>query len=725
MGFMKVINRISIKSFLFAIVGVLAVVLTALSISNALRTYAETKEIKRIAMANELSDLVISAAANEAKERGLTSALLSSATSADNELLRELNEARAKGDDSIKKASAVAKTLVEADGSNVALKSSFDNVTKLYGELEATRKVVDREAGREGAKNFPPQEFIKQMNGFIDANAEFRLSSLTSASSKSTLQEALAMNIELKQAVWLVSEYAGRERATLGGFIAGKKPLDQTTLEKLNSFKAIVDINIKPIVKLKEASGMDQAVLKAVSKMEDVFLTKFKDLRTSVYAADKHFVGEYNITGKEWIERATEGIDSVLGVSTAVGQMVSGKVAVELSAAKRGMTISLIILAGTMILSIFSIWVIRTKVVSPMHYLNDTMSTIENTNDLTLSINVKSQDESGQMATTFNKMISKFHSIIKDLHSSIEHLASSSEELSASATQIAGGSKSQSARATQVSTAAQEMSATIIEVAKNVSAASDAAREASGVATKGGEIVTQTIDSMNGISRTAKDSSQIISKLGSRSHEIGNIINVIDDIADQTNLLALNAAIEAARAGEQGRGFAVVADEVRKLAEKTMTATKEIGAMIKAMQDETAKAITSVENEVKAVESGVKLAKDAGDALREIVSKVDVVTSMIHQVSTASEQQSAAVEQISSDIESVANVITETSASADQIAKASMEMAELSTNLKSAVEMFKISTTSASDVIPMKETKEKPGKLRVLKGLSQAAAVSE
>ncbi|MBE7414746.1 MAG: hypothetical protein HS130_05745 [Deltaproteobacteria bacterium] len=179
-----------------------------------------------------------------------------------------------------------------------------------------------------------------------------------------------------------------------------------------------------------------------------------------------------------------------------------------------------------------------------------------------------------------------------------------------------------------------------------------------------------------------------MSKLGSRSEEIGNIISVINDIADQTNLLALNAAIEAARAGEQGRGFAVVADEVRKLAEKTMKATKEIGVMITAMQEETGKAISSMEHEVKAVEKGVKLATAAGQSLHEIVEKVGAVTSRMHQVAAAAEQQSTTTDQISGDVATMANVITDTSASAQQIARASEEIAELATGLKSKVEVF-------------------------------------
>ncbi len=685
----RFLRRLSIKNFLMGTISILLLALTVLSINNVLNARKTGREIARLDTANMLADKILEASGYEAKERGVTSEAITSSAAADDSIIRMIQELRSKGDDTINKAYELAKKLAEMDGANPTLDMAVRKAQALHSELESARRNADRNFGRTTNKDYSAKDYTDVITSYIDANADIRTTAFTSSSGKETLQEALRMNLELKHAVWLVSEYAGRERAILARFVSSRIPFEKDTLEKLNTYRAIVDINLRPILRFKDSKDTDPEVLAAVSKMEEVFLGSFEGLRKSVYAGGS--AGNYPVSGKEWVDNSSAAINTILDVSAAVGKMVDDRIVPDLRASRRSMTVSIIVLALIVTLGMASLFVIKSKVVSPMLFLNDRMSAIEKSGDLTVKIDVTSEDESGQMADTFNKMMSKFHDIVREIHSSVDYLASSSEELSASATQIAGGSQAQSAKAAQVSTASQEMSATITEVAKNVSSASDAAKEANGVAVKGGDIVSKTIESMNGISKTARESSEIISTLGNRSHEIGNIINVIDDIADQTNLLALNAAIEAARAGEQGRGFAVVADEVRKLAEKTMKATKEIGDMINAMQNETQKAITSMESEVTAVNTGAKLAEEAGGALKEIVDKVSVVTSMIHNITTALEQQSAATEQISGDIESVSDVIAETSKSAQQIAGASNEIAKLAAGLKTNVEIFKVS----------------------------------
>ncbi|MBI5886848.1 MAG: methyl-accepting chemotaxis protein [Deltaproteobacteria bacterium] len=671
-----------------AVVGLLVVILAAQSVLGFIDKYNYKREMERVDIANELADYILEATGFEAKERGMTVIALNSNTALDASQIERIRAVRESGEQAWTKAIADAKLLTDdLDTSNSLLRSAVSKLHATHGEMIEARRKADRNFTM-AAKDYAAQEWIRAITGFIDANTELRLSAFTSTASKDTMQEALRVNLELKQAIWLVGEYAGRERATAGNFISAGKPMDAAAIEKLNTFRAIVDINVKPIMRLREMGGVDAGILNGITKMEGVFLGKFAETRRQVYEASS--TGRYPVSGAEWIARSSEAIDTIIDVSLAVGKSVDDKVMAELAAAKRGLVLSAVFVVIICVVGIGSIWVINSKVISPMLHLNRSMREIENTGDLTTQIEIHSEDESGQMAEAFNSMMEKFHAIITEIHASAEQLASSSEELSSSAIQIADGTKQQASKATQVSTSSHEMSTTIIEVAKNVQSAAEAAKAASGVAVTGGDIVARTIGSMTVISKNAKESSQIISALGTRSREIGNIINVINDIADQTNLLALNAAIEAARAGEQGRGFAVVADEVRKLAEKTMTATKEIGAMIKAMQDEMTKAIASVEKEVVAVTEGVGYAGEAGNALREIVSKVDVVTAMNNQITTAIEEQSAVTEQISGDIADVATVVNQTTAAAHQIARASEEIAEHASRLKTTVEVFKV-----------------------------------
>ena len=311
--------------------------------------------------------------------------------------------------------------------------------------------------------------------------------------------------------------------------------------------------------------------------------------------------------------------------------------------------------------------------------------------DLTATIQeTNSKDVIGKLFAGYNKVVTKIREIILNVTEAIHAVASASNQISSSAEEMAAGSSEQSAQTNEVAGAIEQMAKTIFVTTQNSSNAVEAARNAGSIANEGGNVVMQTIDGMNRISEVVTNTASTIHALGKSSSQIGEIILVIDDIADQTNLLALNAAIEAARAGEQGRGFAVVADEVRKLAERTTKATKEIATMIKQIQKETGGAVESMNNGTKEVDNGKQLADKAGDSLKKIIKGSEQVVDLISQVASASEEQSSAAEQISASIEAITGVTHESAAGIHQIAKASEDLSNLTSTLEKFIAKFKI-----------------------------------
>lgn len=322
------------------------------------------------------------------------------------------------------------------------------------------------------------------------------------------------------------------------------------------------------------------------------------------------------------------------------------------------------------------------------HFIEDIAKKIS-AGDLTKSFSSNGKAETGVYAA-MKEMAEKLKKVVAETKSAADNLASASHELSASSEQMSRGVSEQAGRSSQIATASTQMSQTVIDVAKTSSNIASSATETVKVAGEGEEIVNKSVQEVKAIAETVNESSKLMASLGERSKQIGEIVNVIKDIADQTNLLALNAAIEAARAGEQGRGFAVVADEVRKLAERTGKATSEISEMINAIQDEMEKAVVSMEDGTKRVEIGVEFSAQAGEALRKIVGSVGELQSMVQQIATATEEMSTASEQISGDIETIANVSKETSISSDQVAQASSDLAGLASGLQNTVGLFKV-----------------------------------
>jgi methyl-accepting chemotaxis protein len=334
------------------------------------------------------------------------------------------------------------------------------------------------------------------------------------------------------------------------------------------------------------------------------------------------------------------------------------------------------------------LWTVRS-ITAPLNEAVTAATSIAD-GDLTVRIENDSTNETGQLLSAMKVMVTKLKVVVGDIKTASASMASGSEQLSASSEEITRTMSDQSSRSNQIAASAEEMSQTVIDIAKNASNIAAAASNTALIAKKGAEVVEKSASESKAISVTVNSSARVMQNLGDKSKQIGEIVAVINDIADQTNLLALNAAIEAARAGEQGRGFAVVADEVRKLAERTAKATSEIGGMISGIQGEVGNAVTAMNKTNDQVEVGLKYSLEAGEQLNTIVESVTSLQGMVHQIASATEEMSSTSEAISGDVQAVASGAKEISLGSDQIAQSSSELARLAGQLKGSVDQFKV-----------------------------------
>jgi len=309
--------------------------------------------------------------------------------------------------------------------------------------------------------------------------------------------------------------------------------------------------------------------------------------------------------------------------------------------------------------------------------------------DLRADIEVKTRDEIGMLSANLAKMVSAFNGTINSILSLSSNVVSALDVMRVRAEKTSEGAKNQSGQAAQIATAAEEMSQTITDIARNASVASNSSTEAMEAAEKGKGVADGAVKTVNRVHDSTVELSSMIEKLNTRVGEIGTIVTVINDIADQTNLLALNAAIEAARAGEQGRGFAVVADEVRRLAERTIKATAEISDKIGAVQTETKQTTRSMDDASEEVAKATQFINEVGDSLNMIVSAVQKVRDEITQIATAVEEQSAASEEVARNIEKTSEIARNMENMSDDVMHEVNGLVKISEELRNTTAGFK------------------------------------
>ena len=491
---------------------------------------------------------------------------------------------------------------------------------------------------------------------------------------------------DYRKALYDLRYYNAQLLGELRTFLAFRAAVN---IENMASLRDVMDSKLKMVTDNPELYTFEQEeVIDNLIKSVEAFKQGLDEI-TKVHASEKYRTDIYLVKTEigPIVKNMQKDLGGLVGELKEVISSTSHNLQEEADSASSQVLMWLIIgIVIGVLVAFFMARMITQPINAAVHAMEDLA---EGEGDLTRRLDESGKSEIAMMAKGFNSFAGKVQALVSQVASSVENLSNVVSDVSNIVDQTQTGSQQQRQQTEQVATAITEMTATVQEVASNANLAADSAQQADDNAKAGQKIVSDTVASINSLAGEIETGSNVINKLSNDAQSIGSVLDVIKGIAEQTNLLALNAAIEAARAGEQGRGFAVVADEVRTLASRTQQSTTEIEAMIDSLQVQARAAVQAITSGQEKAGVSVEQASNAGNSLNEITDSVATITSMNIQIATASEEQSAVAEEINQNVVNISHVAESNADASNQLSSSSQDLAQLASELQDLVSQFK------------------------------------
>ncbi|WP_319241669.1 methyl-accepting chemotaxis protein [uncultured Propionivibrio sp.] len=475
--------------------------------------------------------------------------------------------------------------------------------------------------------------------------------------------------------------------AVLYHFLNKEAAKKQTSDAQITALKDKIRQGLARYEKELVSDATDKAMLEKEKSYFETYFTEIEPALERSRALDEAGIWDGVAKATKNMTALNEAIDAHKKYNT---QLAENYIRVSESTDRRGQFVAIaLIIASLLVVGGLSVIIIR-EIRTRMGRLSGMMNQVNDTLDFTVRIPITRMDELGHSADAFNRLIEKLQTSLRSIAESTRSVAAAADEMNTTSGHVATASQQQAAAASDMAATVEELTVSINHVADRAGETSRLARESGEVAGRGEHVIADTSTEIHEIASTVGEAGELIHSLESNSQQIANVLQVIRDVAEQTNLLALNAAIEAARAGEQGRGFAVVADEVRKLAERTATSTQEIAKTIDAMRTSASDAVASMTTVNAKVKSGVDKAQEANQAMQQIGGGARCSIGMVEEIAEAIREQGAATNNIASQVERIAQMSEESSAAAANSAEAANALDQLAKDMQRIVSAYRL-----------------------------------